>query len=76
MTSGWIWLRIISTGDHFVSCVEQIIPGSTLLIIWSAVYVLHESNTGCGKKTSPIWRGRCVSCGGDTAAEGVSIDSG
>jgi hypothetical protein len=32
--------------------------------------------TGCGKKTSPIWRGRCVSCGGDTAAEGVSIDSG
>jgi hypothetical protein len=25
-------------------------------------------NTGCGKKTSPIWRGRCGSCGGDTAA--------
>jgi hypothetical protein len=24
--------------------------------------------TGCGKKTSPIWRGRCGSCGGDTAA--------
>jgi hypothetical protein len=35
-----------------------------------------DCSTGCGKKTSPIWRGRCVSCGGDTAAEGVSIDSG
>jgi hypothetical protein len=33
-------------------------------------------STGSGKKTSPIWRGRCVSCGGGTAAEGVSIDSG
>jgi hypothetical protein len=33
-------------------------------------------STGSGKKTSPIWRGRCVSCGGDTAADGVSIDSG
>jgi hypothetical protein len=33
-------------------------------------------NTGSGKKTSRIWRGRYVSCGGNTAAEGVSIDSG
>jgi hypothetical protein len=39
-------------------------------------HLLRKTYTGSGKKTSRIWRGRCVSCGGDTTAEGVLIDSG
>jgi hypothetical protein len=50
--------------NHYIYCT---IPVTTSVL---------TGCTGSGKKTSRIWRGRCVSCGGDTAAEGVSIDSG